>query len=51
MSREWVYATGFAFSALVYFPVGWMQFRSSKKICEDVIHNQENWHEQQSKAE
>ena len=39
--REWIYAAGSTLSALLYFPVSLAQYRSSKKICEEVLQRYE----------
>ncbi len=43
VTHHWLYAIGFAVSALIYFPVSLRQYRSSKLICEKIIKNYEGW--------
>ncbi len=46
VGKEWMYSASNVVSALIYFPVSLSQYRSSKKICEEVIQKYQQWHQQ-----
>lgn len=46
IGHEWLYSAGNAVAALIYFPVSLLQYRNSKKICEDAIRNYQQWYQE-----